>query len=63
VITYVPYFKQKDENYKNITIRQMLNHTSGIGDVEDYEWDKPQNDEAAPDLTLKFKKAKTIEAS
>lgn len=48
VITYVPYFKQKDENYKNITIRQMLNHTSGIGDVQDYEWDKPQNDEGAP---------------
>lgn len=46
---YVPYFKQQDENYKKITIRQMLNHTSGIGDVEDYEWDKPQNDEAAPE--------------
>ena len=49
LITYLPYFKLKDENYKNITIRQMLNHTSGIGDVEDYEWDKPQNDEAAPE--------------
>lgn len=49
VITYLPYFRQKDEDYKNITIRQMLNHTSGIGDVEDYEWDKPQNDEAAPE--------------
>lgn len=49
VIAYIPYFKQKDENYKDITIRQMLNHTSGIGDVEDYEWDKPQNDEAAPE--------------
>jgi CubicO group peptidase (beta-lactamase class C family) len=49
VTTYLPYFRQKDENYKNITIRQMLNHTSGIGDVEDYEWDKPQNDEAAPE--------------
>jgi CubicO group peptidase (beta-lactamase class C family) len=49
LIGYVPYFKQQDENYKKITIRQMLNHTSGIGDVEDYEWDKPQNDEAAPE--------------
>ncbi|MEK6782618.1 MAG: serine hydrolase [Bacteroidota bacterium] len=49
LIAYLPYFKQKDENYKYITIRQMLNHTSGIGDVEDYEWDKPQNDEAAPE--------------
>lgn len=49
LITYVPYFKQADENYKKITIRQMLNHTSGIGDVDDYEWDNPQNDEAAPE--------------
>jgi CubicO group peptidase (beta-lactamase class C family) len=25
----------------------MLNHTSGMPDVEDYEWDKPQTDEGA----------------
>ena len=49
LITYLPYFKQKDDDYKLITIRQMLNHTSGIGDVEDYEWDKPQNDDGAPE--------------
>ena len=48
LITYLPYFKQQGEDYKRITIRQILNHTSGIGDVEDYEWDKPQFDEAAP---------------
>jgi CubicO group peptidase (beta-lactamase class C family) len=49
LITYLPYFKQKGSDYKVITIRQMLNHTSGIGDVEDYEWDKPQNDDGAPE--------------
>jgi CubicO group peptidase (beta-lactamase class C family) len=49
LITYLPYFKQKDDDYKFITIRQMLNHTSGIGDVEDYEWDRPQNDDGAPE--------------
>jgi CubicO group peptidase (beta-lactamase class C family) len=49
LISYVPYFKQQDENYKKITIRQMLNHTSGIGDVADYEWNNPQNDKAAPE--------------
>jgi CubicO group peptidase (beta-lactamase class C family) len=47
LVTYLPYFKQKDDAYKNITIRQMLNHTSGIGDVEDYEWHKPQYDSGA----------------
>lgn len=53
LITYLPYFKQQDENYKNITIKQMLNHTSGIGNVEDYEWDKPQNDDEAPKRYVK----------
>jgi len=44
---YLPYFRQRDELYKDVTIREMLNHTSGIGDVEDYEWDKPQYDSGA----------------
>jgi len=47
LVTYLPYFKLADENYKKITIRQMLNHTSGMPDVRDYEWDKPQYDEGA----------------
>ncbi|MEI9920210.1 MAG: serine hydrolase domain-containing protein [Bacteroidota bacterium] len=47
LITYVPYFKQAGPFYKEITIRQMLNHTSGIGDVDDYEWNKPQYDSGA----------------
>jgi CubicO group peptidase (beta-lactamase class C family) len=44
---YLPYFRQQDVFYKDITIRQMLNHTSGIGDVDNYEWDKPQYDSGA----------------
>jgi CubicO group peptidase (beta-lactamase class C family) len=47
LISYLPYFRLAGEDYKNITIRQMLNHTSGIPDVRDYEWDKPQFDEGA----------------
>lgn len=30
VITYVPKFKMKDERYKDITIRMLLNHSSGM---------------------------------
>lgn len=53
---YLPYFKMKDERYREITIIQMLNHTSGIPDVEDYEWDKPQyDDEAAERYVRSFK--------
>jgi CubicO group peptidase (beta-lactamase class C family) len=46
---YLPYFSQKESFYKEITIRQVLNHTSGIDDVQDYEWDKPQYDTEAPE--------------
>jgi CubicO group peptidase (beta-lactamase class C family) len=36
-----------DERYKFITVRQMLAHRSGMPDVEDYEWARPQYDDAA----------------
>lgn len=47
LITYLPYFKLDDERYKILTIKQMLNHTSGMPDVEDYEWEKAVADEGA----------------
>lgn len=47
LVEYLPYFELKDERYKKITIRQMLKHISGMPDVDDYEWDKPQYDEGA----------------
>jgi CubicO group peptidase (beta-lactamase class C family) len=47
LITYLPYFKLKDDRYKIITIKQMLNHTSGMPDVDDYEWEKATSDEGA----------------
>ena len=45
VVYYLPYFKIKDNRYKDITVRQMLSHTSGMPDIYDYEWDKPQFDQ------------------
>ena len=47
VVKHLPYFRLADERYREITIRQMLNHTAGMPDVEDYEWDKPQFDKGA----------------
>jgi len=47
LIRYLPYFKLDDPRYRDITIKQMLTHTSGIPDVEDYEWDKQQFDDGA----------------
>jgi len=47
ITNYLPYFVLEDERYKEMTILQMLNHTSGMPDVLDYEWDKPQTDVGA----------------
>ena len=47
VVSYLPYFKLDDDQYKNITIIQMLNHISGMPDVQDYEWYKPVYDAGA----------------
>lgn len=47
VIEHLPYFQLADERYRRITIRHMLDHTSGMPDVEDYEWDQPEWDAGA----------------
>ena len=47
VVKYLPYFRLADARYNQITVRQMVTHTSGMPDVEDYEWDKPQYDDGA----------------
>jgi len=41
----LPYFRLADGGHHGITIRQILNHTSGLPDVEDYGWDSPSLDE------------------
>ncbi|MBN2431326.1 MAG: beta-lactamase family protein [Acidobacteria bacterium] len=47
VTKYLPYFRLQGHDHSQITIRQMLTHTSGMPDVEDYQWDKPVYDEGA----------------
>jgi CubicO group peptidase (beta-lactamase class C family) len=51
VITYLPYFKMADERYGSITVRQLLSHTAGVPDVEDwvaeYRDKEPEYDDGA----------------
>jgi CubicO group peptidase (beta-lactamase class C family) len=47
VVRYLPYFTLADERYTDITVAQMLSHTSGMPDVEDYHWDQPEYDAGA----------------
>lgn len=47
VTEHVPFFSMADPRARDITLRQLLTHTAGMPDVEDYEWDRPQNDPEA----------------
>lgn len=47
VVDRLPYLKMANERYREITLQQLLTHTAGMPDVEDYEWDNPQTDEGA----------------
>jgi CubicO group peptidase (beta-lactamase class C family) len=44
VVQHLPYFRLRDDRYRSITIEQVLAHVSGLPDLADYEWDKPQYD-------------------
>jgi CubicO group peptidase (beta-lactamase class C family) len=47
IVTYLPYFRLKDPRYKDITVQQMLSHTSGMPDTVDYHWYAPEDDAEA----------------
>lgn len=47
VTKYLPYFRLADPRYRLITVRQLVTHTSGMPDVKDYEWSRPQYDDGA----------------
>ncbi len=36
-----------DTRFNDITIKNLLSHTSGIGDLDDYSWDRPRWDKDA----------------
>jgi len=50
-VQYLPYFKLDDERYLQITLRQMLSHTSGMPDTDESEYDMlvahPEYDDGA----------------
>jgi len=51
IVRYLPYFRLADERYREITVKQMLSHTSGMPDMEGAElyssWENPEFDELA----------------
>lgn len=47
ITTYLPYFKMKDPRFRQITVRQLLTHTSGMPDIKDFHWEYPEYDDGA----------------
>lgn len=47
VVSYLPYFKLADDRYRAITVQQLLSHSSGMPDTEDYRWYAPEYDDGA----------------
>ncbi len=51
LVQYLPEFRLDDERCRQITLRQMLSHTSGMPDMDEDEYDElvahPEYDEAA----------------
>jgi CubicO group peptidase (beta-lactamase class C family) len=60
VIKHVPYFRLKDVRYKEITVRQMVTHTSGMPDVTNYYWNKPEYDDGALERYVRSLDDKTL---
>lgn len=52
IINYLPEFSLDDDHFQQITLRQMLSHTSGMPDMDVPEYDElvahPEYDEDAP---------------
>jgi CubicO group peptidase (beta-lactamase class C family) len=51
LVQYLPYFRLNDGRYPQITLRQILSHTSGMPDMDEDEYDdlvaNPEYDEGA----------------
>lgn len=65
LVQYLPYFQMDDERYRQITVRQMLSHTSGMPDLDEAEYDELVNhpewdDDAAERFVRGLKKRKLV---
>lgn len=47
VATYLADFLLADDRYRDCTVQQMLSHTAGMPDTDDYRWDNPDYDDEA----------------
>ncbi|MCG2616986.1 beta-lactamase family protein [Terrimonas sp. NA20] len=63
LVYYLPYFRMKEEEYINITLRHILTHSSGIPDVTDYQWDHPQTGDGSAEVYVRSFSDKQLDFS
>ena len=47
LVEVLPELQLADERLREITVEQVLTHTAGLPDVEDYQWNRPETDDEA----------------
>ncbi len=62
VTDHLPYFEMKDPRYKDITIRHLVTHTSGMPDVANYHWNNPQFHDTALEEYVKSIRNKKLKS-
>jgi CubicO group peptidase (beta-lactamase class C family) len=52
-----------DEQYDQITVSQMLTHTSGMPDTDEYYWDRPEYDDGAVERYVRSLSSAKLESA
>ncbi len=67
LVEYLPYFRLDDDRCQQMTIRQALSHTSGMPDMDEFEYvdliSHPEEDEGAPERFVRSLKNRKLVAS
>ncbi len=67
LVRYLPYFALDDPRSAQITARQVLSHTSGMPDLDDFEYDHlvrhPEYDEGAAERFVRGQQSKKMVAT
>jgi CubicO group peptidase (beta-lactamase class C family) len=62
VVKYLPYFKTKKGDYKKITLRHLLNHTSGLPrDLSDKDWETEESGKMVREMDVRKLKYRELE--
>jgi CubicO group peptidase (beta-lactamase class C family) len=67
ICQYLPYFRLNDERFRQITLRQILSHTSGMPDMDENEYDElvahPEYNEGAAERYVRGLSSRKMVAS